>query len=83
MEKITVIIESYGMVKTVLPSTLKIRCDRGEDINTILDKITEEYSNSAPFLEKCACAIGEDIISRETKLYKDSTLVFLSPVAGG
>jgi sulfur carrier protein ThiS len=34
-------------------------------------------------LERCACAVGEDIIPRQTALTQDSILVLLSPVAGG
>ncbi|MCF8999186.1 MoaD/ThiS family protein [Acinetobacter nectaris] len=83
MEKITVMIESYGMIKTVLPSTLNIECNHGSDVNSILQKIVRDHANSAPFLEQCACAIGDDMVSRQAQLYTDSTLVLLSPVAGG
>ncbi|WP_320076712.1 MoaD/ThiS family protein [Acinetobacter haemolyticus] len=34
-------------------------------------------------LEKCACAIGEDIVPRQSILKEDTQLVLLSPVAGG
>ena len=40
-------------------------------------------ANAQKMLERCACAIGEDIVSRQMLLNHDSTLVMLSPVAGG
>lgn len=76
-------IESYGMIKTVLPSTLHVMCDEGSDVGHVLQKIAVAHSNSRLLLEQCACAIGDQMVSRQTLLHADSALVLLSPVAGG
>ncbi|WP_320076727.1 MoaD/ThiS family protein [Acinetobacter haemolyticus] len=42
-----------------------------------------QYPQVVQALEKCACAIGEDIVPRQSILKEDTQLVLLSPVAGG
>ncbi|MBF7685846.1 MoaD/ThiS family protein [Acinetobacter sp. B10A] len=83
MTTITVNIETYGVVKTVLPSTLSLMFNQGNDVYTILKQIGLDYPKSMSLLEQCACAMGDEIISRSTVLNTDCTLVLLSPVAGG
>lgn len=83
MTTINVTIESYGMIKTALPSALNIVCAHGSDVDSILQRIALDHVASVPLLEQCACAIADEMVSRQTKLYADSTLVLLSPVAGG
>lgn len=52
-------------------------------IADVLDQIKIRYPSASDLLEHCACAIGEDIVARQSRLTQDSTLVLLSPVAGG
>ncbi len=52
-------------------------------ITDVLDQIKMRYPSASDLLERCACAIGEDIVARQSRLAQDSTLVLLSPVAGG
>ncbi|MGE8538735.1 MAG: MoaD/ThiS family protein [Acinetobacter sp.] len=52
-------------------------------VSEVLKQLLSICPDIQPMLERCACAIGEDIISREKVLTQDSTLVLLSPVAGG
>ena len=34
-------------------------------------------------IERCACAMGEGMINRQTVISHDAVIVLLSPVAGG
>jgi hypothetical protein len=52
-------------------------------ISDVLDYVVRAYPHAGNMLERCACAMGEDIIPRQTLLTSDSTVVLLSPVAGG
>ena len=52
-------------------------------VSEILQQISDQYPDCASLLEKCACAIGEEIIPRRHRLTNHCTLVLLSPVAGG
>ena len=52
-------------------------------VNDVLTHIVTLYPDASSVMEKCACAIGEDIVTRQTPLDQSCTLVLLSPVAGG
>lgn len=83
MAEININIESYGAVGVYLPSDLTLKCDVDSLVADVLAKISDQYPDSAVILAKCACAMGDEIIPRSYSLNKDSTLVLLSPVAGG
>ncbi|NNH39395.1 MoaD/ThiS family protein [Acinetobacter sp. ANC 5380] len=83
MPQITIKIEAFGAVERQLPQNLEIFCSANSTVSDVLDQVTQEYPTAYAMIERCACAIGEDIISRQTPLNADTTLVLLSPVAGG
>ncbi|WP_425916913.1 MoaD/ThiS family protein [Acinetobacter sp. TSRC1-2] len=83
MPQIKIKIESFGAVERQLPAHLEIQCNPNTQVDEILAQIAQDYPAAFQLLERCACAIGEDIISRQTQFHADSTLVLLSPVAGG
>ena len=76
-------IEAYGAVEKLLPANLVIYSPPNSDIGAVLSQVMSLYPEAKTLIERCACAIGEDIISRQNVLNRDSTLVLLSPVAGG
>ncbi|MFV5403553.1 MULTISPECIES: MoaD/ThiS family protein [unclassified Acinetobacter] len=76
-------IEAFGAIERQLPADLSLLCVAEIPVSTVLDQLLVLYPNVDSMLERCACAIGEDIISRQHVLTQDSTLVLLSPVAGG
>lgn len=80
---ITVKIESFGAIERQLPQDLTVQCQIDSLVADVLNKVIQSFPEAFNLLEHCACAIGEDIISRQTRLNQDSTLVLLSPVAGG
>ena len=83
MQVITVTIESFGVIKTRLPQLLQQQCTVGSSVQEVLQHIVQAYPYSAALLDRCACAIDTDFISRETILNENTHLVLLSPVAGG
>jgi len=83
MPQIKIKIEAFGAVERQLPQNLEIICSPNSTVSEVLDRVTQQYPAASAMIERCACAIGEDIIPRQSKLNSDSTLVLLSPVAGG
>ncbi|CAB1212375.1 MoaD/ThiS family protein [Acinetobacter bouvetii] len=83
MPQITIKIEAFGAVERQLPENLEMICSPNSTVEQVLDQVGQDYPAALNMIERCACAIGEDIISRQTQLHTDTTLVLLSPVAGG
>ena len=76
-------IEAFGAIERQIPADLNLQCESEIHVSEVLNQLVSLYPDIQPMLERCACAIGEDIISRQNVLNRDSTLVLLSPVAGG
>ena len=76
-------IEAFGAIERQIPADLNLQCESEIHVSEVLNQLLSLYPDIQPMLERCACAIGEDIISRQNVLNQDSTLVLLSPVAGG
>lgn len=76
-------IEAFGAIERQLPADLRLQCAADIQVSEVLNQLLSLYPDVHSTLERCACAIGEDIISRHKVLTQDSTLVLLSPVAGG
>ena len=83
MQTLEIKIEAFGAIERLLPKGLTFEFAEGRVVADVLTHIVALYPEATKAMEKCACAIGEDIISRQTQLSADSTLVLLSPVAGG
>ena len=76
-------IEAFGAIERQIPTDLNLQCESEIQVSEVLNQLLSIYPDIQPMLERCACPIGEDIISRQNVLNRDSTLVLLSPVAGG
>lgn len=76
-------IAAFGAIERQLPADLNFNFQRDVKITQVLERIAQHYPASASLLERCACAIGEDIVPRQMMLSCDTQLVLLSPVAGG
>lgn len=83
MKNINIRIEAFGAIEKQLPHELDFYCEPNATVAEILELIVQAYPQSEHMLERCACAMGEDIISRHHHLTQNSTVVLLSPVAGG
>lgn len=80
---INIQIESFGAIERQLPQDLCLQFESEVSISDVLEYVQRAYPQSSTLLERCACAVGEDIIPRQAILSSDTTLVLLSPVAGG
>lgn len=76
-------IEAYGAVEKLLPTNLVIYSPPNSDIGAALSQVMTRYPEAKTLIERCACAVGEDIIPRHFIIKNQMTLVLLSPVAGG
>lgn len=83
MQNIQINIEAFGAIERHLPRDLILHCVESSCITDVLLQLEQLYPDTKQMLERCACAIGEDIVPRQTLLNHDTTLVMLSPVAGG
>lgn len=83
MSQIKIKIDAFGAVERQLPQDLEMLCPLNITVSQVLDQVGQDYPEAMAIIERCACAIGEDIISRRSQLNSNTTLVLLSPVAGG
>lgn len=83
MTAIEIIVEGYGAIERKLPPQLVLHYSDEILVSDVLTEVIQKYPDAQKAIERCACAMGEDIISRQTKLTHPCTLVLLSPVAGG
>ena len=81
--RIDIAIAAFGAVEKLLPTELSYQFATTLSISEVLMQIAQDYPAASAMLERCACAIGEDIVPRQTLLNTNTTLVLLSPVAGG
>lgn len=80
---LTINIESFGAISRYLPDAFSIEHPENCLVSEVLIDVLKQYPAAEHLLPYCACAVGEDIIPRNTRLQQDTTLVLLSPVAGG
>ena len=68
MSQITIKIESFGAIERLLPENLSLTCFAQQSIAEVLQQVTDQFPESFSMLERCACAMGEDIVPRQTAL---------------
>ncbi|MDC5249423.1 MoaD/ThiS family protein [Acinetobacter baumannii] len=82
-QSIQIKVEVFGAIEKLLPENLLLVCPNHSLVKDVLDEIVLLHPESTKAMEKCACAIGDNVITRQTVLSEPCTLVLLSPVAGG
>ncbi|WP_057694935.1 MoaD/ThiS family protein [Acinetobacter baumannii] len=82
-QSIQIKVEAFGAIEKLLPENLLLVCPSHSLVKDVLDEIVLLHSESTKAMEKCACAISDNVITRQTVLSEPCTLVLLSPVAGG
>lgn len=76
-------IEAYGAIERQFPKNYSLQSQPNCSVSEILAELMQHFPDTAPVLERCACAIGDTIVTRNYVLQSDTTLVLLPPVAGG
>ncbi|WP_257224330.1 MoaD/ThiS family protein [Acinetobacter sp. YH12144] len=74
MTHITIKIESFGAIERLLPENLSLTCFAQQSIAEVLQQVTDQFPESFSMLERCACAMGEDIVPRQTALMHDDLI---------
>ncbi|MEQ1108488.1 MoaD/ThiS family protein [Acinetobacter seifertii] len=82
-QSIQIKVEAFGAIEKLLPQNLSLVCPSHILVKDVLDEIVSLHPESIKAMEKCACAIGDNVITRQATLSEPCTLVLLSPVAGG
>ena len=80
---LTVKIESFGAIQRHLPEDLSLQSKAESKVEEILAQVIQTYPDAADLIERCDCAMGEDMINRQTVISHGAVIVLLSPVAGG
>ena len=83
MTTIEIKFESFGAIERLIPHQFSLKCRPSTQISYVLHELVTHFPKSQTLLDQCACAIGENIVTRSTTLQQSTTLVLLSPVAGG
>jgi hypothetical protein len=83
LHHIQIKIESYGAVEKLLAHDIIMDMQNHVLVKDVVDQLKALHPNASDILDRCACAIEDNIISRQEYLENDCVLVLLSPVAGG
>jgi molybdopterin converting factor small subunit len=77
-------IELYGRLREVASTqTVELSVDTPCTIAEALTALVREYPALADTLPRVACAVGDEMRTRQDILQGDETLVLLPPVSGG
>ncbi|MFW1922348.1 MoaD/ThiS family protein [Acinetobacter geminorum] len=82
-QSIKIKVEAFGAIEKLLPQDLSLVCPSHILVKDVLDEIVSLHPSCTQAMEKCACAVGDNVITRQSALSEPCTLVLLSPVAGG
>ncbi|MFN4187082.1 MULTISPECIES: MoaD/ThiS family protein [Acinetobacter] len=83
MTTIEIKIESFGAIERLIPYQFSLNCEPEILIGDVFAELAVLFPKSQLLLDQCACAIGENIVPRHYTIEHSTTLVLLSPVAGG
>jgi molybdopterin synthase sulfur carrier subunit len=80
----TITFEFYGRLESLAQaSQLALELPLPISIEQAIQQLAEQKPEISTNLERCACAIGDELVSRSTLLESESRIALLPPVAGG
>ena len=65
MQTLEIKIEAFGAIERLLPKGLTFEFAEDRVVADVLTHIVALYPEATKAMEKCACAIGEDIVTRQ------------------
>lgn len=65
-QSIQIKIEAFGAIEKLLPQNLSLVCPNHILVKNVLDEIVSLHLEYTQAMEKCACAIGDNVITRES-----------------
>lgn len=83
MDRIEIKIAAFGALEKQIPQNISLNFSSEIYISDVIEQVIKRFPESAKLIDRCACALGEDIVPRQTLLTSNTTVVLLSPVAGG
>lgn len=79
-----VTVECCGVTRRLIGAErLSLVFDEGSTVQTVFDSLAIRSTELADVLTRCACARGDTIVPRSTRLADSDELALLPPVAGG
>ncbi len=76
-------VEFYGVLREVA-ETDRLQCDfSGGAVEEALSLLCRQIPALAAHLPRLACAVDDEIVSRDAQLGSGATLALLPPVSGG
>lgn len=79
-------LEMYGVFRRHAQAdrvTVHLVDDIDITVQTLLDSLLEQYPDMGDLLKVTACAIADELVSRDTAIRSDQTLALIPPVSGG
>jgi len=83
MHQIQVSFQGFGEIQPLLIQPSSVIVAINSTVEVILSELLKQQPHLSAALERCACAVGDEMLLRDATLDHDCTLVLLSPVAGG
>lgn len=81
----TFVIEVYGILRRLAHTdSIKLEVEPGEySVQQLLDRLARKYPDMADVLDKTACAINDELVTRDHNISSDQRLALIPPVSGG
>lgn len=77
-------VEFYGVLRRLAGAeVLKLDVPDHATVADVIAQVSERSADLADRMEHCACAIGEQLVSRTHQLEAGTNLVLIPPVSGG
>ncbi|AGM40456.1 sulfur transfer protein ThiS [Spiribacter salinus M19-40] len=77
-------IELFGVLREAVgASEVSLDLEPPVTVDEVLEHLQATYPGVMPHLPRVACAVGDEMRSRQSVLAQDETLVLLPPVSGG
>lgn len=77
-------IQGFGEIQRAISQPFFLEIEQPSiRVKDIFEQLTVQFPHAVQALERCACAVDDQMLSRHSELTQSCTLVLLSPVAGG
>lgn len=78
-------VELYGVFRRIAQAEIiTLQLEKNEvPVNAILEILETEYPAMAEILKVTACAVGDELVNRHTRVTAHMPLALIPPVSGG
>ncbi len=83
MHNIIIEFQGFGAIQQILEQPSSVIVPVNSSVHDILEQLLLKQPQVSAEVERCACAVGDEMLLRSAIIEHSCTLVLLSPVAGG